>query len=292
MMRKHSALADLYKGPGGRERLSKVLEKKFQQRVKSTPDVDVRSDRVRDLLKKTRNFQGSSVDSAVAAGLHLGILPASTVMPPLITRPSVHVLPKESLALKMLSVSRNPKIRNVSKLSRSRQGQAITGHHELDEVISKGRGGKGMIYTPQTLGARKAVEIQANPQYKNLIEAVKAKDIRRSLVSAFKSRKAIAADLKHMKELQKVVPAAHRGADVILNESNRVFHEASPDITARFKKLRAGNESLLLKRHGLRYGDEYVQPGTRRYNKLVKNIEDSVGSGLLPHKSGKLVKFY
>jgi len=67
--------------------------------------------------------------------------------------------------------------------------------------------------------------------------------------------------------------ASHASPSVLINESNRVFHEMGPEAQSHFKSMRAGGETELLKRHGLRYGDEYVQPGTRRYNKLVKNIE-------------------
>ena len=72
--------------------------------------------------------------------------------------------------------------------------------------------------------------------------------------------------------------AGHNGADVILNESNRVFYEATDSERKVMKELRnlTADELNLLKRVGVRYGEEYVAPDSKRWKKAVKNIHNII----------------
>lgn len=70
----------------------------------------------------------------------------------------------------------------------------------------------------------------------------------------------------------------HNGADVILHESNRIFHEATDAERKFFKELRDNpNEEVeRLKQVGIRYGEEYVAPGSKRWVKAIKNAHNNV----------------
>jgi len=71
--------------------------------------------------------------------------------------------------------------------------------------------------------------------------------------------------------------ASHISPSVILRESNRVFHEAPEAVHRSMQDLRAlSGEAADLKRTGLRYGQEYIPEGGRRWNKIVKKLEGKI----------------
>jgi hypothetical protein len=71
--------------------------------------------------------------------------------------------------------------------------------------------------------------------------------------------------------------ASHVSPEVLLRESNRVFHEATPKTQTALKSMRdLSGEASDLKRHGLRYGDEYIPEGGKRWNKIVKKMEGTM----------------
>lgn len=89
----------------------------------------------------------------------------------------------------------------------------------------------------------------------------------------------------HMTEAVKELPATaqalkgrtltgqHRSPGVLVDESNKLFHEADADAKAVMTHARKGTgEHDIMRRSGLRYGEEYVQPGTKRHKKLLKNM--------------------
>lgn len=82
------------------------------------------------------------------------------------------------------------------------------------------------------------------------------------------------ADLLKPKPIGRKGYASHISPEVLLRESNRVFHETPTGVSSSMKNLRLESGELGdLKRRGLRYGDEYIPEGGRRWNKLVKALE-------------------
>jgi len=66
--------------------------------------------------------------------------------------------------------------------------------------------------------------------------------------------------------------AAHTSAKVILRESNNVSH-AMPRTKDIFQDVRFGNEADLLQGVGIRYGDEYIPEGGRRWKKAFSRLD-------------------
>jgi len=82
---------------------------------------------------------------------------------------------------------------------------------------------------------------------------------------------------KSLREIKKYLKettfSTHADPSVIIKESNYLYQLGDKDIKNYYKALRAGSgELLVMKRAGLRYGEEYVQPGSRRFKSLVKKM--------------------
>lgn len=282
---KEAFLASLYtKKTGGR--LSKAVTKKLETRIKNTPGVEFSHDSARGLLKKVWSGVRSKDPSVGNRLAHASMLPASAVS--ISDTNSIHVLPSHSKMLKVLSRSKDKGVSSVGKAMQSRQARAAVGHHELDELKSPTRG--AMFYGPQHTGRRIGANAVDNDKYRKVAKAIKRRDLRGFVSSAREAAPDVVRDVKTLSKASKLRSAQHHGADVIVNESNRVFHEMSPSAAKHMKAMREGSESALLKKHGLRYGDEYVQPGTRRYNKLVRKVNEAVAKGDAPDIKGKIVR--
>jgi hypothetical protein len=81
--------------------------------------------------------------------------------------------------------------------------------------------------------------------------------------------------------------ASHVSPAVLLRESNRVFHEAPEVVQQGMQSMRAmSGESADLKRLGLRYGQEFIPEGGRRWNKIVRKLE-----GKMPTRADEVDPF-
>jgi hypothetical protein len=130
----------------------------------------------------------------------------------------------------------------------------IVTHHELDELQQAGQHGM----TPTKL------------KWQRNVMAIKDM-IKRGPMKAAIDRQMHGAPLGYKGFHSHLTP------DVILRESNRVFHEAAPEASQTMKAFREfSREAPTLKRHGLRYGEEYIPEGGRRWNKLVKKLEGTM----------------
>ena len=75
--------------------------------------------------------------------------------------------------------------------------------------------------------------------------------------------------------LGKVQTGAHASPSILINESNKLFHEADPRAIEAMKNVRkTTGEAELLRRSGIRYGEEYVPENGRRFNKAVGRIRE------------------
>ena len=261
---KKAILADLpmYAGKAGKELLDKMTTKMVQQRVRNTPNIAFSEAKTRDLFKQLKGGD-------LTAASHLRMLPGSMV-PRMWGKPSLHVLPPESMFNKILLLSK--KTRPAGKAMRNPQSRAGVVHHELDELASSSARG---LQEPAMAYQSPAVSMAQDAKAKGM-KAVQ--DAGGGLRGFIRGMKAMYPGMKDSALVARKYPQAaqHMGPEVLINESNRVFHAMGEKARSNMQGMRSGSEAYLLKRHGLRYGEEYVQPGTRRYNKLVKNIEKAI----------------
>jgi len=278
---KKAILADLpmYAGKAGKKLLDKMTTKMVQQRIRNTPGMSFSEARGRELFKQLRKG-----DLSVAP--HLQMMPGSMVPGIMGRKASLHVLPPESMVNKLLLLSK--KTRPMGKAMRNPQSRSGVVHHELDELASSAA-------RRDEMNPAMAYQSPASSMMRSAIRggAMASKAKGGGLSGFYHGTKAAYPGVRDAMRVGKQHPqvAQHMGPEVLINESNRAFHAMGEKARSNMQGMRAGNEADLLKRHGLRYGEEYVQPGTRRYNKLVKNIEKAVresggdSSKLFPVKS-------
>ncbi len=72
--------------------------------------------------------------------------------------------------------------------------------------------------------------------------------------------------------------AAHQGPEILLHESNRSFHEATPKVREHLMNLRkhTGELDYMRRNLGVRYGEEYIPPNGRKWNSIIKNSNKDV----------------
>ena len=262
---KKAILADLpmYAGKAGKELLNKMTTKMVQQRLRNTLGIRFSEARGRELFKQLRKGD-------LSVGPHLQMMPGSMVPDMMGGKASLHVLPPESAFNKLLLLSK--RTRPMGKAMRNPQSRSGIIHHELDEFASSAARG-----TPEPTMAYRSPA--GTMMQSALMEGAKTSKTKGGgLRGFFHGTKAAYPGVKDAMRVGRQHPqmAQHMGPEVLINESNRAFHAMGEKARSHMQGMRAGNEADLLKRHGLRYGEEYIQPGTRRYNKLVKNIEKAV----------------
>lgn len=127
----------------------------------------------------------------------------------------------------------------------------IITHHELDEAQLAAKNG----VTERTLKRQKT--------WSNLKDAIK-----------YGPKKAALMHAQHGTVMGNKGFMSHVAPDVLLRESNRVFHEGVPDAAQFMQRHRTeSGEAGSLLRHGLRYGEEYIPEGGRRWRKLTSKLE-------------------
>jgi len=262
---KKAILADLpmYAGKAGKKLLDKMTTKMVQQRLRNTPGMSFSEARGRELFKQMRKGEPG-------ATAHLQMMPGSMIPNVAGEGASLHVLPPESMFNKLLLLSK--KTRPMGKAMRNPQSRSGIVHHELDELASSA----AKKTMEPTMAYRSPAGSMMHSAMREGAKASRAKG--GGLAGFYHGTKAAYPGVRDAMRVGKQHPqmAQHMGPEVLINESNRAFHAMGEKARSNMQGMRAGNEADLLKRHGLRYGEEYVQPGTRRYNKLVKNIEKAV----------------
>ena len=99
-------------------------------------------------------------------------------------------------------------------------------------------------------------------EYEQMVQ--KAKKLR-------KKGKNIRQIIKHLERSQFVT---HMDPSVLIKESNYLYLLGDKDIKNFWKASRGGTgELFIMRKAGLRYGEEYVKPGSRRFKSLVKKMQ-------------------
>lgn len=312
---KYAFLKDLWKG---KEHLfERAKDLALQTRFRNTPDVELRTSKdlgqsiVGELKRKFVNpkLPHTPLDRDVAA---LRAAPLATLAPSMPGNKTTIV--DYSALVRTLAPKRSAQARFVGTPDAHRMGL----HHELDEAAQVGQSelvrskmmsdalhgrttvaphekatvGNTFSYAPRET---KESYLNMSAAHGRLRDAVKNKGglsvkerLRQGFSAAADFSRQVSADLANRRKHTQA--AGHMSPSIIVDESNRLFNEANQKTVADFQDIRhnISGEAKLLGKRGLRYGEEYVQPGTRRYNKLITNVMSDVDKA--GHNSVELFK--
>lgn len=275
---KTALLADLYKNKKLKN-FSKAFDLKTKNRIKNTADVELKQS-IPQKLQSIPSFIKQNIKDFRSDNFELPAPPYSTLHSH--KNKTRIFLPKEHEIESTIKTTQNkPKIKSKDDINEIHNSFI---NHELDESQMKpdmnkntftGYKSKGKFYDFQK-------RISENLANKIVDSSYVKKKILDMGINHENFKNQVQDNLKHL-NLKKQQTAGHMGPEILLHESNRTFHEATPKVKEYMTELRknTGEHDYLRRNLGLRYGDEYIPPNGRRWNSIVnrsaKDVDPNTG---------------
>lgn len=303
-LNKTAILSDLYKNKTmlgklfqSREKdLARAIDLKTKNRIANTPNNVIRDSFPSSLTSIPKYFKDNlkrHISETKSGILGTPLSPYTTAIDPNTFSKTVIYLPNGKNEIKSYIKSNQKRLFNPNKLNNKHEfsvAHNLSVNHELDEAnmirnaIEKNEYGSSMF---SGYKSRSKMQDKAHKSILNSIDRIESF----ALKNPYLNKRLDADKFKKDVNTYKYIlnngmksgnrTAAHAGPEILLHESNRSFHEATPKAREYFTNLRksTGEHDYMRRNLGVRYGEEYIPPNGRRWNSIVnrsaKDIDES-----------------